>query len=223
MRIHRALCTAVFLIFGASAAFAQELTTEQVLAKLDEKAKVFSSLEASIAKEEVILETKQTPEKGKVYLKTTKNGPYVFLDLSEPKSKATKALVKDGNGTVYFASSNSYQSKKVDPKSDLLQLLLIGFGVPSSTLKKFYTPKVTGRETIDGVRAVVLELPSTSTTSNIEKVTLWLDPNTWIPVQTRTTEKSKDYFNFRYSNVKLNKGVSDSVFKLDVPKSAKPQ
>ncbi len=28
---------------------------------------------------------------------------------------------------------------------------------------------------------------------------------------------------FKYSMVKLNKGVSDSTFKLDIPKSAKKQ
>ena len=54
---------AVFLICGASAAFAQEPTTEQVIAKLDEKAKVFTSLEASITKDRSCCRRpKQTPE-----------------------------------------------------------------------------------------------------------------------------------------------------------------
>jgi outer membrane lipoprotein-sorting protein len=224
MKTFLALCGAIIFTAGVSSAFAQQPTTEQVLAKLDEKAKVFTSLETSVVREEFVVGTK-TSEKGKMYLKSTKNGaPYALIDISEPKARATKGLVKDGSATLYSVSTNTYRRQKVDPKNDQFQLLLIGFGVPSSTIKKFYTPAVTGQETIDKVRAVVLELtPVTPQSSKFAKITLWLDPGTWTPVQTRLTEISKDYFDFRYSNVKLNKGVSDSIFKIDLPKNAKQQ
>jgi len=223
MKTLGALFTAVTLAATISSAFAQQPTTEQVLAKLDEKAKVFTSLEAAIVREEVSFGTKTT-EKGKMYLKPTKSGPYALIDISEPKARATKGLVKDGTAILYSASTNTYRRHKVDPKNDQFQLLLMGFGVPSSTIKKFYTPAVTGQETIDKVRAVVLELtPVSPQSSKFAKITLWVDPGTWIPVQTRLTEISKDYFDFRYSNMKLNKGVSDSTFKIDLPKNAKQQ
>jgi outer membrane lipoprotein-sorting protein len=68
----------------------------------------------------------------------------------------------------------------------------------------------------------VLELASISAlAAKFPKVTLWLDPQTWTPVQTRITEKSGDYVDFRYSNVRLNKNLSDSVFKLKIPSNAK--
>lgn len=225
MKITKMLCAAILLISSASWLRAQELTAAQVLAKLDEKAKAFTSLEASLSKEEVVYETKQPPQTGKIYLKTTpKKGPYVFLDIDQPKTQATKALVKEGKMTAYFVAANNYQQGKVDPNSDFLQLLLIGWGVPSSTFTKFYTPRLTGRETIEQIRSVVLELTATSAqTAKFAKITLWLDPNTWTPLQTRLTEKSKDYFDFKYSKVKLNKGVSDSVFNINIPKNAKKQ
>jgi outer membrane lipoprotein-sorting protein len=106
-----------------------------------------------------------------------------------------------------------------------LQLLLTGFGVPAATLNQFYKPQVTGRETVDGVSTVVLDLTSTSpATGDVRKVTLWLDPKTWTPVQTRATQKAKgDYVDFKFSNAKVNKGVSDSTFKVNIPKNATKQ
>jgi len=54
-------------------------------------------------------------------------------------------------------------------------------------------------------------------------VTLWLDPKTWTPVQLRLTEKSSNITEYKYSSVRLNKGLSDSVFKIDIPKGAVKQ
>lgn len=224
MRVTCRFHVAVFSLIFASTLSAQELTTAQVLAKLDEKAKVFSSLEASLSQQEVSYGVKQPLQTGKIFIKPTSNGPRILMETTEPKAQATKAVVKEGEFIVYFPPQNTYRRGKIDPKHEGLQLLMTGFGVPASTLNRFYTPKVTGRETIDGIRAIVLELPSISTlTGSYSKVTLWLDPQTWTPVQTRLTEKSGDYFDFKYSKVKLNKGVSDSVFNVKIPKNAQKQ
>jgi outer membrane lipoprotein-sorting protein len=80
---------------------------------------------------------------------------------------------------------------------------------------------LTGRETIDGIATAVLELTSISNqTGDFKKITLWLDTKTWVPVQLRLTEKGNDTTDFKYSKVRLNKGLSDSVFKLNIPKNA---
>src|SRR5215207_824634 len=158
MRILGALCTALVLFLFPSVASAQELTTAQVLQKLDEKAKSFTTLEALIVKDEMTYGAKQPLESGKIYLKATKNGPWALLELAPDKRKGTKALIKDGTALAYFVDSNNYQRTKADPNSTVLQIVTLGFGVPSSTYSKVYSPGVKGRETIDGVRTVVLEL-----------------------------------------------------------------
>jgi outer membrane lipoprotein-sorting protein len=225
MRLLNAICTALILFLSPSIVSAQEFTTAQVLQKLDEKAKVFTTLEAAISKDEVTYGAKQPVETGKVILKATKNGPWALLELAPAKRKGTKALIKDGTATAYFVDTNNYQRGKADPNSTVLQILTLGFGVPSSTFSKVYAPNVKGREAVDGVRTVVLELTKLpKVTGMFSKITLFLDPQAWTPVQTRLTkEGSGDTVDFKYSKVKLNKGVSDSVFNLKIPSNAVKQ
>ena len=225
MRHMTSFFAALFLLLSASFASAQEMTTAQVVQKLDEKAKAFSTLEADIAKTELTYGLKQPVESGKIYLKSTKNGPWALLDIAPAKRGGTKALIKDGALLAYFVETNNYQRGKVDPNSDMLQLLMMGFGVPSSTYTKFYTPSLKGTETVDGIRARVLELNALpSAPGSYSKITLWLDPQTWTPVQTRLTKKgSGDTVDFKYSKIKLNKGIKDSVFNIKIPSNAVKQ
>ena len=58
MRIVGALCIILTL---AGSSFAQALTADQILAKLDEKAKVFQTFEASFAMVQVLSEVKTQP------------------------------------------------------------------------------------------------------------------------------------------------------------------
>jgi outer membrane lipoprotein-sorting protein len=214
----------VLLGTAASTAFGQEFTAAQVLAKLDEKAKVFSALEASVAHTQTVARLKHPTSKGKIYIKVAKGVPRYFWDVSEPKQERMKILIDKGELKAYFPTSNSYRIEKANPNSEELQLLLIGFGVRSATLSKNYTAAVAGRETVGAVQAIVLELTSISTlTTRFPKVTLWLDPQTWTPVRTRVTEVSKDFTDFNYSEIRLNKGVSDSKFSLKIPSNATKQ
>jgi len=217
-----AFSLALVLMCALPVAWAQELTTQQVLAKLDEKASSFTTLEAAISQQNVsVYGLKDPVMNGKIYMKTTKSSPMTLLDIATPKAQAATSLIRDGNVTVYFPASNGYRETKIDPNAQYLQFLLIGFGAPSKTWTNSYSPAATGRETIDKVNAVVLELTSVSgTTASFPKVTFWLDPQTWTPIRTRVTKKSKDYVDFTYSNIKLNKGLADSVFTLKMPKDA---
>src|SRR5215510_12303210 len=180
MKVVAAFCTILTLALAPSTTFAQqqqqEFTTAQVLAKLDEKAKAFSSLEASITRTHVTYGSKDPVQTGKIVIKMVNGEPRILLDITAPKAEQQTYLIKDGKVTVYYRSSNSYREGKIDPKSDALQLLLIGFGVPSSTVAKSYKPEVKGRQAMDGVQTVVLELTSISpVTARFGKITLWLD------------------------------------------------
>jgi outer membrane lipoprotein-sorting protein len=91
-------------------------------------------------------------------------------------------------------------------------------------LTKTYTAESKGRETLNGVRTVVLELTSIGkVTGPYSKIVLWLDTETWTPTQTRLVETPNTYTDVKYSNVRLNRGVSDTVFRPNVPKDAKRQ
>lgn len=219
---------ACFVMFAfvsvVPAAFAQELTTEQVLAKLDEKARVFTSVQSSIKFQGVNFGIKLPEESGKLTIAMANGSPRILFDITEPEAARKKTLIDKGKGTMYTPGSNSFRTMSIDPKSEQLQLILLGFGTPVATINKGYKSEAKGRETMGGVQAVVLELTSISkSTDEFPTITLWLDPQTWTPIQTRLARTPKKYNDFKYSNVQLNRSVSNGVFDLKMPKDAREQ
>jgi outer membrane lipoprotein-sorting protein len=202
--------------------FAQEFTTAEVLAKLDERAKAFTSLEATLSNTQVDANVKAPTKSGKLSIKMDKSLPRMLWDVTEPKNEKTTYLIEKGRFVAWNRVTGSVTRKPVESNSDLLQLLVIGFGVPSATLTKNYAAEVKGRQAVAGTQTVVLELKSiTPGTARFPKITLFLDPGTWSPARTRVVEKgalSGDYYDFDYSDIKLNKGVADSVFDVKFPK-----
>ena len=57
--------------------------------------------------------------------------------------------------------------------------------------------------------------------SSIQKLTLWVDQSSWLPVKYTVLEAGGSATTFILTNVKKNQGVSDSTFKVDMPKDTK--
>jgi outer membrane lipoprotein-sorting protein len=57
--------------------------------------------------------------------------------------------------------------------------------------------------------------------SSIRKLTLWVDQSTWLPIKYTVVESGGNPTTFTLSGVKKNQGVSDSTFKVDLPKDTK--
>jgi outer membrane lipoprotein-sorting protein len=216
-----AVC-ALLILALAVPAFSQEFTTAQVLAKLDEKARVFTSVQASIKKNGINFGVKLPEESGKMAILMASGTPRILYDITDPKEARKKLILDKGWGTMYTTGTNTYKRTKFDAKSEWLQFVLLGFGTPASTITKGYSAEVKARESMGGVQAVVLELTSIAeATSEFPKVMLWLNPQTWTPLQMRLTKTAKRYDDYSYSNVQLNRSVSSSTF--DLPKGAKEQ
>jgi outer membrane lipoprotein-sorting protein len=210
------------LVGIAAPVFAQEFTTAQVLAKLDEKAKVFSSLEADLSSAQVVADVKAPPKSGKLSIKMANGKPRLLWDVTVPKGERMTVLIDKGLATAYFRDDKTVKRNKVDENSDVLQLLVLGFGVPAATINKNYSSEMKGGQSVGSIQAVLLELRSmTTATARFPRITLYLDPQTWNPIRTRVFEKSGDYNDYTYSNIKLNKGVQDSVFNLKIPSDVK--
>ena len=158
---------------------------------------------------------------GKIYMKKASGASRVLYDITSPAKERMTVLIEKGTGTVFYKNTNQYRTGSAS--NETTDFLLLGFGAGSDVFSKSYAPEYKGREAMGGVQAAVLELTARADTAKFRKITLWLDPSTWTPVQTRVTEGSKSFTDFRYSNVKLNRGVADSVFKLDIPKDARKQ
>ena len=57
--------------------------------------------------------------------------------------------------------------------------------------------------------------------SSIRKLTLWVDQSSWLPIKYTVVESGGNPTTFTLSEVKKNQGVSDSTFKVDLPKGTK--
>ena len=57
--------------------------------------------------------------------------------------------------------------------------------------------------------------------SSIRKLTLWVDQSTWLPIKYTVVESGGNPTTFTLSGVKKNQGISDSTFKVDLPKGTK--
>ena len=75
-----------------------------------------------------------------------------------------------------------------------------------------------GEEVIDGKKTTVLDLKPKTALAGIKSFRLWMDREKGVSVQLKATETSGDYFVFKYSNIKLNTNIPDSVFDLKLPK-----
>jgi outer membrane lipoprotein-sorting protein len=57
--------------------------------------------------------------------------------------------------------------------------------------------------------------------SSIKKLTWWVDQSSWLPVKSTVVEANGAPTTFALSDVKKNQGVSDSTFKVELPKGTK--
>lgn len=57
--------------------------------------------------------------------------------------------------------------------------------------------------------------------SSIRKLTLWVDQSNWLPIKYTVVESGGNPTTFTLSGLKKNQGVSDSTFKVDLPKDTK--
>jgi outer membrane lipoprotein-sorting protein len=57
--------------------------------------------------------------------------------------------------------------------------------------------------------------------SSIRKLSWWVDQSSWLPVKSTVVEANGAPTTFTLSDVKKNQGVSDSTFKVDLPKGTR--
>src|SRR5207237_2907021 len=90
------------------------------------------------------------------------------------------------------------------------------FGQSSQDLKDNFAVRLAGEEALNGKKTSVLELrPKNS--AMFKSVQMWMDEQLWVAVQIKTTENSGDYMVLRFSNIKLNVNIPDSIFNLNMP------
>ena len=190
---------------------------DHVLTQMDTAATNFRTTEASFAWDQyqkVINETET--QKGKIYLPS-------------PRQRNSDVRRCDGAGcqvSLVYRRQNSVvsaQNRSGDAntptgknRSDLESYLVLGFGGSGHDLLKSYDVKYLGEENALDVKSAKLELiPKSDKVKNtIARILLWIDPARGISVQQQFFEPSGDYRLAKYSDIRVNQKLADSVFKL---------
>jgi len=193
---------------------------DQVFAKMDQASRTFRSIEANIERTHVtVLVDDKDVSYGKFYYVRSGKDPRVKLELLKPNAEFV--LIDAGKLQHYMPKVNQVQEKALGTIRNQVEMFMaLGFGQSSQELKSNFDVTLIGEEAIDGQKTIVLDLKPKSG-SMFKSVRMWMDPQKWISLQTKITESSNDYMIMKFTNAKLNAGIPNSRFKLNMPKNVK--
>lgn len=204
-------------IAGNAVSQATNVTLENVLKQMDTQAADFHSLTADLERTKVtVVVNDKSTESGRILVRRDDK---MRIELTQPDPRT---ILRDGdNFYIYNPKIKRVEEYNLGKKKSVVdQFLLLGFGTSGKSLTESYAMTLKGEESIDGKKAVLLELtPKTDEVKQqLSKIQLWLDESTWLPVQQQFFESgSGDYFIIRYKNMTRNGRISDAEFKPHWP------
>ena len=214
MKLRTIAMLGALLISAVAAMQAQDLNA--VLNSMDQAAAGFHNAQADFAADQYQkVVNDHDIQKGTIYFRRQGDQVEMAADFTAPDKK----YVVFSNGMVSYyqpAIDQVTQYSAGKNKADFENFLVLGFGGRGHDLEKSYDVKFGGMEQVEGVNAGKLELTpkSPKVLSMFNKITLWIDPARGVSVQQRFDEPSGDYRVTKYSNIQLNKKISNDAFKL---------
>ena len=204
------------LCFTALYAAAQgDADLQKTLSQMDKAAANFHSAQADFVWDQYFkVVNDKDSQKGTVYYRRVGKDIQMMADITEPPKAV---LFSDGKVQVYEPKLKRVTSYEAGKNRDAVEsFLVLGFGGSGHDMLKSFDVKSLGSETVNGVNTEKLELvPKTERVRGIfSKIWLWIDPAQGISLQQQFFEPSGDYRLAKYSNLKLNQKIPDSVFKL---------
>jgi outer membrane lipoprotein-sorting protein len=193
---------------------------DAVLSQMDKASEGFHTAEADFVWDQyqkVINET--DTQKGKVYFRRSSKEIQMALRITSPEVKYV--LFNDDKISLYQPKIGQVTEREVGKnRGEIESFLVLGFGGRGHDLLTQYDVKFAGNETVDGIKTAKLELtPKSEKVRNMfEKFILWVDPVRDISLKQQAFEPGGDNRIAKYSNITLNKGISDDVFKLRTTK-----
>lgn len=198
---------------------------DAVLAQMDAASAKFRGMKADVewVSFTALVEDK-TVEKGTMLVRRlSPDAADLYLHFVEPYEK--ELLVKGSKAELYkpkIKTVEEYDLAKYKDQFD--QAMLIGFGTSGKAIRDSYNAKIVGEETIDGQATVHLELlpKDPEALAKGQKLEMWVSTANWQTVQQKLyQDKSGDYKLYAYSEIEINPSLSDSDFKLKLPKGVK--
>ena len=217
-----ALITVMLWLSGSNAGAQTDPNLQKVLAQMDAAAQDFRTAQANFVWEQffAVVNDKDS-QKGTVYYRRSGKDIQMMADITDP---AKSVLFSDGRVQVYEPKLKRVTSYEAGKNREAVEsFLVLGFGGSGRDMLRSFDVKYLGTETVDGVKAAKLELiPKSDRMRNVfAKIWLWIDPAHGISVQQQFFEPSGDYRLAKYSDLKVNQKIPDSVFKLKTPGDTK--
>ena len=214
------LCVSSVVFCGFLAQAQATNTLDQVFAKMDAVAKTFRSTQADIERTHVtILVNDKDVSTGKFYYTRKGREPRVRMELTKPAVQ--QLLIDKGKLQIYTPNLKQVQEASLSGQQDKVEMFMaLGFGQSSADLQRNFSVSLAGEELIDGKKTTVLELKPKNSPM-FKSVRMWMDQQKWVAVQINTTEASGDYMILKFSNIKINANIADSVFNLKLPKDVR--
>jgi outer membrane lipoprotein-sorting protein len=194
----------------------------EILTRMNEASKRLRNLTADIEYTKVTVVVNDTSkQQGRLFYRKGKT-PEIRIEMEQPDSRII--LLKKNRAEIYLPKINQVQEYNLEQKTDLVEgFLLLGFGSDTAELAKSYDLRYLKEEELDGDTTAVLELipRKSGIASQLTKIHMWINEDSWLPAQQKFFEPGGDYTIARYKSVKVNMGISASTFELHPAQGAK--
>ena len=211
------VCLAFLAVTHAPADSASDAALDKVLGQMDSTAEKFRTTEATVVWDQyqnVVDEHEE--QKGKVYFRHSGNETQMAADITDPEQKYV--LFNGSQIQVYQPKIDQVTVYNTGKNRDTFEsFLVLGFGGRGHDLLKSFYVKYLGTETLDGLATEKLDLvpKAVNVRTNVDHIVLWIDPVRGVSIQQQFFfGSSGDYRLAKYSGIKMNEKISDSVFKL---------
>ncbi len=199
----------------------EEKDLAAILEKMTQFGRNFRSLAADIRQRKYIavIDEFEREEKGKLYYQRTSNGSArLRREIHEPAQQI--ATIDDGVAVIYEPALQQARRLRLGRHKDKTEFFALGIGQPPGKLQQVFNISLIGREALNGARAALLELvpKGREAGSLFARIILWIDENKGLPLQQKFVEHNGDFILVRFSNIKINVKMPDSLFKLKLSK-----
>ena len=218
----RTLIVAMLCLCASAVSAQNDPNLQKVLSQMDAAAANFHTAQANFVWEQFFKVVNETDtQKGTVYYRRSGKEIQMMAEISDPPKTV---LFSGGKVEVYEPKLKRVTVYEAGKNRDAVEsFLVLGFGGSGQDMLKSFDVKSLGSEQVGGVNAAKLELiPKADRVRGIfAKIWLWIDPARGISVQQQFFEPSGDYRLAKYSDIKINQKIPDSVFKLKTPGDTK--
>ena len=206
-----AIFSFVLLLSPALAVGAEPLSLEQLTARTQELYEKTTDLKASFIQEVTIKSMKKTErEEGVV---TFKNPRMMLWDYLKPKAK--KLVINTSKAWLYVPEDRMVYVQNADDvyRSRMAVKFLSGIG----KLSEDFQIRFTKDNPLDAEGNYHLTLTAREAGSGIEKLSLIVDGKTFLIIQCRFNDAFGNTTRLRFSDIRMNTGVSDKFFTFTAP------